>query len=222
MSTPEPPNVPLSDPESDPAVRDSAAVLKKNQELLGQLKKIKDKHSALEAAASAVGIDVADPAGFVVKHEQAQRAKAQRETKVRDAVKDDLLERGVKLDKKLVSAIVTGATADESVTLDETGGPSGVTAYVDTWLAALKGGASKPSAPGLPDMSARPSPPPPGKPRSDGAASGASVEPTFADLTKQGPEAVAAFAQRDPARYAALREAHFQALKNPSRVTAPR
>ena len=210
MSNPVPENVPLSDPESDPAVRDPEAVLKKNAELLGELKRVRDKHSALEAAASAVGVDVADPAGFVVKHEQAQRAKAQRETKVRDAVKDDLLERGVKLDKKLVSAIVTGATADESVTLDETGGPSGVTAYVDLWLSALKGGTSKP-APGFPDTSAKPSQP-----------HSARAEPTFADLTKQGPEAVAAYAQRDPARYAALREAHFKALQNPSRVTAPR
>lgn len=204
------PEVPLSDPESDLAVRDPEAVLKKNAELLGELKKVRDKHSALEAAASAVGVDVADPAGFVVKHEQAQRAKAQRETKVRDAVKDDLIERGVKLDKRVISAIVTGATADESVTLDENGGPSGVTKYVDLWLSALKGGTPKP-APGIPDTSAKPSPAP-----------GANVEPTFADLTKQGPEAVAAFAQRDPARYAALREAHFQALKTPSRATAPR
>lgn len=217
------PVVPSPDPNVDPSIDSNPeALVKKTRELLGEVKKSKERLKALEAAASVAGIDPADPVAFITRRESETRAKVERESRVRDAVKDDLLERGTKLDKRLVSAIVQGAVADPAVTLDENGGPSGVTVYVDSWLSALKGQAPK-ATPGLPDT--RAFNPPIAKPGSAGTGdrgNATGVAMTFADLAKQGPQAVAAFAERNPARYAELRDAHHQALQSPMRLPAPK
>lgn len=192
------------------------ALAKKNRELLGEVKKLKERFKVLETAATAAGVDPADPAGFITRRDAEIRAKADRESRVRDAVKDHLLEGGHRLDRKLVSVLISGATADSSVTIDGDGNPGGVPEYVEGWLSSLKGSAPKADS-GLSPSGTRPSssPPPPGRPwreaeRPKGPA-------TFTELAKQGPAAVKAFQERNPAGYAELHKAHLQGLQNPTR-----
>ena len=208
-------------PEPAPPDPDPRAPKDPQRRLLDDLKKSKEKYRALELAAVAAGVDPADPAGFIAKREAAAKAKADREIRVRDAVKDHLIESGHKLDKKLVTAIVSGAIADSTVTLDETGNPCGVAVYADAWLSSLNSGGpnSRATAP----APRRVAPP---LPVSGSAANYREAKPkgpaTFTELTNQGPAAVKAFQEQNPDGYAELREAHIQALRNPTRTQPPR
>lgn len=204
----------------DPAPPDTNPAPQKTGErrLLEDLKKSKEKYRALELAAVAAGVDPADPAGFITKREAAAKAKADREIRVRDAIKDHIIDAGHKLDRKLVTAIIDGAVGDSTVTIDETGNLSGVSEYADAWLARLSSGGpnSRPtsstpfkSAPGLPLL---------GRAESDRTAAEKGPA-TFTELVNQGPAAVKALMERNPARYAELHEAHLQGLRNPTRPT---
>lgn len=205
---PEPDNL-LPPPNPD-------ALAKKNKELLGELKKVKERYKVLETAATAAGVDPADPAGFIARRDAEARAKADREGRVRDAVKDHLLEGGHRLDRKLVSVLITGATADSNVTIDGDGNPSGISEYVEGWLSSLKGAAPN-ADPGLPPTGTKvsSSPPPPGRPGRE--AERPKGPSSFTELTNQGPAAVKAFREQNPARYAELHQAHLQGLRSPTR-----
>ena len=207
MTTPE---VPPATPDSDGPATDHnpEALARKNRELLGELRKVKERFKVLESAATAAGVDLADPAGFVARREAEARAQAERESRVRDAVKDHLLDGGHRIGRKILSAVIAGAIGDSSVAIDEKGDLSGVPGYVDSWLSSLKGAGPKVPAPGLPITSKEPDP--------------KSSLPSFTELANQGPAAVKAFQERYPDRYAELRDAHYQAMRAPTRSRPPR
>lgn len=207
---------PVIPPPAPPGDSDPPSPKDPQRRLLDDLKKSKERYRALELAAVAAGVDPADPAGFIAKREAAEKAKADREIRVRDAVKDHLLESGTKLDKKLVAAIVTGAVADSTVTLDETGNPCGIPAYADAWLSSLNSGGPNPRA--TPPAPPRPAPGLPVVGRADSDRDAKPTGPaTFTELANQGPAAVKAYQERNPARYSELHRAHLRGLQNPTR-----
>lgn len=185
-------------------VNDPAAVLAKNEQLLSEKRQLQARLTALEAAASAAGIDPANPAAFLEQRESATRAARERETKVRDAVTFRLLEAGVPVSPKVASGIIAAALADSSVTVDETGSASGAVAHADEWLKVLRAEPRKP-APGLPDTKAR------------GSAESKTGPENFTQLVAEGPAAVTAFAERHPEAYQRLKQAHEQAVATPRR-----
>lgn len=211
MPDPVNPAVP-AEPESLVSDANPEALAKKNRELLGELKKVKERFKVLETAATAAGVDPSDPAGFIARRDAEARAKADREIRVRDAVKDHLLEGGQKVDRKILSVLISGAIGDPSVAIDEKGDLSGVPEYVNGWLTSLNNAAPRRVAPGLPPVTSLRAPNP-------GDATGPA---NFTELTNQGPAAVKAYEERNPARFAEMREAHIQALRNPTRTQPPR
>ena len=198
-------------------IRDAPALLAKNRELLATMRKLKDRQKDLEAAALVAGVDVADPVGFIARRKAEAEARAGREARVRDEVLLTLVDSGHKIGRTVLTALVTAAIADPTITADEHGNLNGVPEYVDGWLTSLRGEPPRRSAPGLPISDREPA-----SPRLPRLAGPDSSYATFTDLMNQGPAVTSAFERANPIKYAALRDAHFKALQNPTRTQPPK
>lgn len=166
-------------------VENPAAVLKKNRELLADLKNTKERTAALEELARDFGLDdaaLADPRAHIAKRAETTKAADHRARVVKEAVLTRLIDEGRIVPKGGTDEVVKKVLADPSVKVD-----GDQIVGLDSILSAIPRQAS-------------PVPPNLRHPYSD------PVPKTLEELQAKGPGAVQAFAQRSPTVYQSLRE----------------
>ncbi len=169
--------------ETEEHVENPAAVLKKNRELLADLKAAKERNAALEELGRTLGDDaVADPRAFLAKRAETTKAADHRARVVKEAVLTRLIDEGRIVPKGGVDEVVKKVLADPAVKLD-----GDQIVGLDSVLSAIPRKAS-PVPPNLRHPYSEP------------------VPKTLEELQAKGPGAVQAFAQRSPAVYQSLRD----------------
>lgn len=190
--------------ETEEIVENPVAVLRKNRELLADLARMKDRTSALEEAARALGVaddDLADPRAFVAKRAEERKVADTRARTIREAALTTIAaeQRIVHGDLEATLAKVLG---DARVTVAPDGKVSGLAEALER----------------LAPKRAAPVPPPPGGVMNwRDSIHHKSTVTDFAELQAQGPAAVARFAESNPDQYAALREDWQRRLAKPER-----
>lgn len=182
-------------------VENPAAVLRKNRELLADLKATKDRAAALEDLARDLGLDadaLADPRAHIARRAEDRTASEHRERLVKEAVLTALVEER-RTPKTSVEDIVKAAVADPDVKLD-----NGKVTGLDRALKA----APRKAAPMMP----------PSGPMNSWERVKPTAPETFEQLAGRGPEAVSLFAQQSPERYAELRADFERRLAKPERT----
>ena len=193
--------------ETEEHVENPVAVLKKNRELLADLKATKDRAAALEDLARDLGLGadaLADPRGAVARRAEDRTAAEHRARVVKEATLRKLVE-ARRTPSEGVDALVGKVLADASVTVDGDGKVVGLEK-------AIERAQPKRVAPGLPAVPVRGWHEASGSYRS--AAAGPAPE-TFEALVERGPEAIASYAREAPEGYAKLREDWQRRLANP-------
>ena len=173
--------------ETEEHVENPAAVLKKNRELLADLRAAKERTAALEEVARDLGLDdaaLADPKAHVARRAEATKAARERERLVKEAALKTIAseQRIVRGD---VEELLAKVAVDPRVTVDADGKVN----LADV----LERAAPKRAAPGFPDT----------RKRAEDVAPGLA---TWEELQSTGFDAVQRFASEHPARYAALRD----------------
>ena len=189
--------------ETPEEVHDPAAVLRKNRELLSDLKAAKERTSSLEELARTLGGDeaLADPKAFLGKRAETAKAEGERARVVREAALKTIAteQRVIKRDiEEALSAIV----ADPESKVDDAGKVSLGKAFERV--------APKKAAPVNPSNPVR------GWDETTGTYRSSSAGPaSFEELQKLGASAVESFASKSPEAFAKLRDDWQRRLANP-------
>ena len=183
--------------EAEEHVENPVAVLRKNRELLCDLKAAKERAGQLEELARNLGLDdadLADPKAHIAKRAESAKAAEHRARLVREAVLTKIISEQRTVTGP-VEDLVAKALADPAVTLDGD--------KVTGLDAALRDAPKRPT-PGLPTVAGL-------KARPEAAPA------SFGELLQRGPDAVKLFSQRSPAVYQSLKADFERKLAKPER-----
>lgn len=173
--------------EPEEHIENPAAVLKKNRELLADLKNLKERTSSLEELARAVGLDdaaLADPRGHIAKRAENAAAEEQRTRVIRETALLKLAAEGRTVSGD-IEAVLGKVVSDPNVKIED-----GKVTGLDGALAKL---APKRAAPGAPS------------PWSGMTMQRPAAPKSFEELQSRGTAAVSAFAAQSPEAYASLK-----------------